>query len=325
MIACSSKETSQYLLSGATMGTTYNVKIVFEEPQSDSKLSVLQKGIDAALNQVDHLMSTYKQDSEVSQINRLVPGHELKLSPETIEVLLFAQKVSQQSSGYFDITVASLVNIWGFGPKNTGDEKPSQTEIDEAKSMVGWQSLTISKESATISKSKGNLVDLSAIAKGYGVDRVAGYLKTQNLHNFLVEVGGEVQASGHNKELKDWRLGIEQPDLSGRRVYTTVALKNLGMATSGDYRNYFEKDGQRYSHTIDPNTGYPVNHKLASVSVVAETCMEADALATALNVMGEDQGYQFALKENIGAYFIYREGGEFKSKYTPVFEQYLAK
>jgi len=305
------------------MGTMFNVKVVFDEPKSENRILELQNGTQDALDQVDRLMSTYKKNSEVSQINRLEIDKPLKVSDQTIEVLSFSQAISEQTFGYFDITVAPLIDLWGFGSGEITDKKPDQHDIESALNSLGWKSLSIARETSTLSKNKAVQIDLSAIAKGYAVDQVADYLNSQAIVNYMIEVGGELVVAGVNPNSAPWRLGIEQPDFGGRKAYTSVMLNKGGLATSGDYRNYFEQDGTRYSHTIDPRTGYPVKHKLASVSVIAQTCMEADALATALMVMGEVKGYQFALAQGISAYFIYREGAEFVSKSTPEFERFL--
>jgi len=321
LISCSSESPYEYLVRGETMGTTYNVKMVFDHPKSSDELNVYQVVVEKALSRVDSLMSTYRSDSEVSILNNTPEGQPILLSAQTYEVLDAAKKISRLTDGSFDITVGPLVDLWGFGPKYEQFEVPSSEDVLVAKSEVNWQAIKLNDGQAR--RSQRVHVDLSAIAKGYAVDQVSLSLKRLEVANFLVEVGGEIAVSGINKHRNSWVLGIEQPNVSGRKAYTSVSLKDNSLATSGDYRNYFEKNGVRYSHTIDPKTGYPIKHRLASVSVIANTCMESDALATALMVMGEEKGYQFALKEKINAYFIYRENESFKTIYTPGFEPYL--
>jgi len=321
LISCSSESHYEYLIRGETMGTTYNVKMVFDHPKSADELNVYQVVVEKALSRVDSLMSTYRSDSEVSILNNTPEGQPILLSAQTYEVLDAANKISRLTDGSFDITVGPLVDLWGFGPKYEQFEVPSIEDVLDAKSEVNWQAIKLNDGQAR--RSQRVHVDLSAIAKGYAVDQVAASLKRLKITNFLVEVGGEIAVYGHNKQKIAWVLGIEQPNVSGRKAYTTVSLKDNSLATSGDYRNYYEKNGVRYSHTIDPKTGYPIKHRLASVSVIANTCMESDALATALMVMGEEKGYQFALKEKINAYFIFRENESFKTIYTPGFEPYL--
>jgi len=321
LASCSSESPYEYLVHGETMGTTYNVKMVFEYPRSSDELNVYRTEVEKALNRVDSLMSTYRADSEVSILNNTPEGQSLLLSTQTYEVLDAAYNISRLTEGSFDITVGPLVDLWGFGPRYEQDKVPSSQDVLAAKRKVSWQAIKLND--GQVRKKQNVSVDLSAIAKGYAVDQVAKSLKRLKVENFLVEVGGEITVYGLNKRKNSWVLGIEQPNISGRTAYTTISLNDNSLATSGDYRNYFEKDGERYSHTIDPKTGYPVKHRLASVSVISDSCMESDALATALMVMGEERGYQFALKEGIDAYFIYRENEQFKTIYTPGFEPYL--
>jgi len=320
-VSCSFHSPFEYLLRGETMGTSYSVKLVFDQSKRPEELAGLKESIDHALTQVDLLMSTYRNDSEVSQINRLEVNQALHVSPQTSEVLSEALRVSKLTNGFFDITVGPLVDLWGFGPKFRMDFAPKSSQVVSAKKRVNWRAISLAGQNLT--KSQKVEIDLSAIAKGYAVDRVALTLEVAGVKNYLVEVGGEISVLGQNKFHKDWVLGIEQPNIVGRKAYTTINLSGNSLATSGDYRNYYEKNGRRYSHTIDPQTGYPVEHKLASVSVISPTCMEADALATALMAMGEREGYEFALKQGINAYFIYREQDAYEFIYTPGFKPFL--
>jgi len=319
--ACSSESPNEYLIRGETMGTTYNVKMVFDHPKSSAELNTYRVVVEKSLDRVDSLMSTYRADSEVSILNNTPEGQSMSVSTQTYEVLDAAYNISRLTDGSFDITVGPLVDLWGFGPKYEHDKVPGSEEVFVAKSKVNWQAIKLNN--GQVRRSQSVRVDLSAIAKGYAVDQVALSLKQSKIVNYLIEVGGEISVSGFNKHKKPWVLGIEQPNISGRKAYTTISLKDNSLATSGDYRNYFEKDGERFSHTIDPKTGYPIKHSLASVSVIADSCMESDALATALMVMGEEKGYQFALKEGINAYFIFRKNETFNTVYTPGFKSFL--
>jgi thiamine biosynthesis lipoprotein len=321
LVSCTAESPYEYSIRGETMGTTYNVKMVFEKQKSLDELNRYQVVVEKSLDRIDRLMSTYRVDSEVSVLNNTPEGMALSISPQTYEVLDVALNISRLTGGFFDITVGPLVDLWGFGSQHIADAVPNEEDVLIAKSLVNWQALKLSGREVV--KTQNVRVDLSAIAKGYAVDQVVSSLKLLNVVNFLVEVGGEISVHGQNQHEKSWVLGVEQPNISGRKAYTTLSVKNKSLATSGDYRNYYEVAGTRYSHTIDPVTGYPVTHRLASVSVIADSCMESDALATALMVMGEEKGYQFALKENISAYFIYRENESFKTIYTPSFEPYL--
>lgn len=322
LASCSSQAPREYVFSGETMGTSYGVKVVFNVPRSSVEKAQLGEEIEITLEQVNRLMSSYRDDSDVSRINAAEPGQLVVISPQTFEVISEAQRISQLTDGFFDITVGPLVDLWGFGPLFRFNENlPDELEVFAAKKQVGWNYLSL--EEGVINKSQVVHVDLSAIAKGYAVDQVSKLLKSRGVESFLVEVGGEISVSGHNKSGNDWVLGIERPDYTQRKAFATLSLQGHSLATSGDYRNFYESNGQRYSHTINPKTGYPVKHKLASVSVIARACMEADALATALMAMGEIDGYQYAVQHGINAYFIYRENDRFESVFTPGFKPFL--
>ena len=323
LLACSSqadREAAQ--ISGEIMGTRYAVTVV-QSPASQLDIAALSRGIQEQLAHIDALMSTYKPDSEVSRLSALPASQSMRLHPDTYKVLALAQGVFQQSGGAFDPTVGPLVDLWGFG--SAGEHlvsPPSDSEIRKAKALTGFHSLLLEKD-GKVGKEQFVRIDLSAIAKGYAVDAVAEYLRAQGIDNYLVEVGGEITTAGQSARLSKWVLGIEQPDFTGRRAYTTVQLSGEAMATSGDYRNYFEFEGQRYSHTIDPRSGTPAMHRLASVSVIHEACALADAWSTALMVLGEEQGLALAEKLGLKAYFIYREENRLEAVYTTHFEPYL--
>jgi thiamine biosynthesis lipoprotein len=304
------------------MGTTYNVTLVFSEPKSSTYISLVHQNISSSLSKIDRLMSTYKPDSEVSRFNSLAVKQQIDISPDTVRVLNLAANINQLSSGSFDITIGPLVDLWGFGSKSTkGPILPIRSQIVQARDLLGFDKFALVDSS--LRKLAPVQIDLSAIAKGYAVDVVASALAEHDVKDFLVEVGGEVAAKGVNQKGLTWLVGIERPDVAQRSLYSAVSLKDVSMATSGDYRNYFEHDSRQYSHTIDPRTGSPVTHQLASVSVIAESCAEADALATALMVMGEIAGYEFAQKNHVSAYFIFRDGDGFLSISSHLFDQYV--
>ncbi len=326
LAGCSGDKRVQKQFGGEVMGTTYSVKVVAMQSYFDrntEKETRLVKDVASVLELVDAQMSTYKNDSELSRFNRLEVGGAMSLSPDTISVLERSRQVYESTGGYFNPGVSALVNLWGFGPDKGRDTVPDDEAIQSALSLAEQFSYRLDASSGRVTKTRELKLDLSAIAKGYGVDLVAERLKKEKLLGFLVEVGGEIYASGMNSRGTPWVLGIEQPDTLSRKAFSTVSLSERAMATSGDYRNYFEKDGVRYSHMLDPKTGYPIRHKLASVSVIAENCADADALATALMAMGEEVGYQHALDNRLSAYFIYRSDNGFAVRYTPAFEPYL--
>jgi len=305
---------------GLTMGTTYTVKWV---AASDSDL-VEPKAISQVLLDINQAMSTYIDDSELSLINQLPVGSSVDLSPELLFILNKSQQISMRSSGAFDITVGPLVNLWGFGPDGRIIKAPDNEEITAVKDRVGYNYLELNGKSLT--KNRDSYIDLSAIAKGHGVDALANLLESVGIESYLVEIGGELRAKGLKPDGSQWKIAIESPAAGFERsVQKIIAVKNVGIATSGDYRNYFEEDGVRFSHTIDPATGKPITHKLASVTVLMPTCAEADAYATALLVMGEEKAYDFAIEHGIEAFMIIKTAEGFAEQMTPGFKQYLVQ
>lgn len=296
---------------GETMGTTYSVKWV--APTFDAGL---QTKIDDRLRAVNSAMSTYDPDSELSKFNDSRSTDWFDVSPSTATVVAAALNMSQISGGAFDPTVGRLVRMWSFGKDFTGNVIPSAEEIATALKSVGYQHVTARLYPPAIRKDQPEVeLDLSAIAKGYGVDEVGQVLKDNGIEAFMVEIGGEVMTAGKKPD-SPWRLGIQQPDTATGDLTATIELQDQALATSGDYRNYFEKDGVRYSHTIDPRNGFPITHQLASASVVANTCMEADAWATTLMVLGGQAGLELAEKHNISAFLLIRKGEAFEQLAT---------
>lgn len=292
-------------IEGETMGTTYSVLVA--RPFTPA-LDTARSAVEAALKRVNGLMSTYDADSELSRFNR--HGSEpFPAAPETIAVFSMARRVSELSAGAFDVTVAPLVALWGFGAGAADEETPPEPhELRSAMQLVGWSQIAIDDQRRELTKPSGVKCDLSAIAKGFAVDEVARALDALGARAYLVEIGGELKAKGEKAPDLRWRAGVERPDPHARNVHSTVLLRDVALATSGDYRNYYERDGQRISHTIDPRTGTPVKHRLASVSVMHADAAMADAWATALNVAGPDQGRKLAVDNDLRAYFIVRSG-----------------
>ena len=320
--SCQSERPRQiHEFTGLTMGTTYSVMInAGALPLSRQRL---QEQFDTILNRVNREMSTYLPESELSRINDTDSTGQLSVSTSLMHVLQAARELSRSTRGAFDVTVGPLVNLWGFGPQQEFTV-PEVEQIKSALHLVGYEQLRLDPVASTLKKSNGGmLIDLSAIAKGYGVDEIAGYLDLVQLDNYLVEIGGEIRARGVNGKNLPWRIGIEQPVAGQRGVRKIIKLENIAMATSGDYRNYFEHEGTRYSHTIDPRSGRPVTHGLASVTVLHPSTMLADAWATGLLVLGPEQGYELASKKNLAAYFIIHADGDLKEKSTPEFNSYF--
>lgn len=311
------------LLSGSTMGTTYHLKI-FVPPESKLNTDEISKQVSASLDKIDRLMSTYKEDSEVSRFNALPSNQWLPISEPTYHVINAAVRYSAMSDGAFDITVGKLVNLWGFGPTINVNAIPDAKNIDRLRNKIGYTKLRMRPDPMEILKESDAIyIDLSAIAKGYAVDAVAVVLEQNALHNYMVEIGGEIRTSGHKQTGQPWSIGIESPVTDQRSVQKVLHLQQSAMATSGDYRNYFEHNGQRFSHTIDPRTGYPITHKLASVTVLAETCMDADALATLLTVLGPESGMEFAEKNNLAVFMIIKTNDGFTEKSSTSFTPFL--
>ncbi|MFK7818815.1 MAG: FAD:protein FMN transferase [Planctomycetaceae bacterium] len=276
-------------LTGECMGTTWSVTINGPVPEK------ARERIQAELDLVDKLMSTWREDSEISRFNTSESTDWFDVSPATAHVISAAQDISDKTKGAFDITVSPLIALWNFD-KNTGRAViPPDEDIAACQKKVGWKLLSVRLEPPALRKSVPTLsINLSSIAKGYAVDRVADALGQLGLEGFLVEVGGEVRAAGLSPRGKPWAVGLEEPNDTAREVRESVSLRDQAMATSGDYRNFYIVDGKRYSHTIDPRTGRPIEHGLASVSVLSEACMQADAWATAISVMGPKAGRKAA-------------------------------
>ena len=308
-------------LSGATMGTVWHLSYIPVETGPDE--NELLMGIESALERVDRSMSTYRRDSEISYFNMTSPGKWFKPSGDFIEVMKTALDIGERSDGAYDVTVSPLVDLWGFGPDGVAGIPPSDSEVAQTMRLVGQQNIELDPIQYRVRKSSMLAVDFSSLAKGYAVDQVADWLVSQGITRFMLEVGGEMRLSGLSARDDPWRIAIEQPDSSERSVATAISLTDVALATSGDYRNYFESEGQRYSHTIDPRSGYPVEHDLVSVTVVHQSCMVADAWATALIVLGHKRAMAVAKAEGLAVYFIRSVNGDFKHSHTAQFSRYL--
>ena len=307
--------------TGLTMGTSWSVLVnAGELPDSRRQL---QAEFNAILNRVNMAMSSYLPESELSRINASDSAGWLTLSAPLLHVLQAAQQINRLTQGAFDITVGPLVELWGFGPERDF-MVPADQQVNTALRLVGQGKLQLDVTAPALKKAHGGVyIDLSAIAKGYGVDEIAGYLDLLQLDNYLVEIGGEIRARGVNDENRPWQIGIEQPAAGQRAVRKVIKLENMAMATSGDYRNYFEKGGSSYPHTIDPRTGRPVTHGLASVTVLHPSAMLADAWATGLLVLGPERGFEMAQKNGLDAYFIIRAENGLSDNFTSGFEPYF--
>lgn len=322
LAACDREETRHRAatIAGTTMGTTYSVKITALPDSVDRR--ALKAGIDRILETVNAQMSNWRSDSEISRFNASASSSWTGVSADTLTVIEEALRVSELSGGAFDPTIGPLVDVWGFGPQEDQWGIPSQNRVVAALGRTGFQHLQTRGLPSGLTKDHAPVeIDLCGIAKGFGVDKVAAYLDAQGLGDYLVEIGGELRARGHSPRQRPWRIGVERPGSERPAVQTIVSLDGSAVATSGNYRNYFESDGFRYSHIIDPRTGAPVEHNLASVTVVAPSTMQADALSTALMVMGPHAGLRLARRADIAALFIVRDGAGFEEVRSPRFEQ----
>jgi len=308
-------------LEGVTMGTTYSV-VISDAAGTDRE--TLHKEIQQRLDAINGTMSTYDEDSELSAVNRSQESGWLKISDSLYTVISKAVEISHLTGGAFDITVGPLVNLWGFGPDGGDFKVPDAEVVHETLLKTGYRKLKIGLSPPSIRKADPDLyLDLSGIAKGYAVDEIGKYLESRNIGNYMVDIGGEVRTRGNNPDGHAWHIGIEKPLTRKRAVQRVVRLHDKAMATSGDYRNYFERDGLRYSHTLDPRTGYPIRHNLASVSVLHDSTMTADALATALMVMGPTDALAFATRNELPAFFIIKTDDGFIVQHTDEFTPYL--
>lgn len=306
---------------GQAMSTSYSV-IVYAPEREKLRLEV---GIQRRLADVVSTMSTYEPESDVSRFNRAPTDLWVPVSADVVKVVQASLDLAAQTQGAFEPTILPLVNIWGFGPLARPEEIPTEAELTEALALVGWEAIDVQVDPPALRKRAPREIDLSAIAKGFGADRVAEYLLELGYNRFLVEIGGDMRTSGTKPDGTGWRVGIETPEPGiSRQAYRIVELvEDTAIVTSGDYRNYFEVDGQRYAHTLDPATGFPVTHRLASVSVLAENAMLADGWATALTVMQPNDA--FALAETIGlsVYLIERSANGFEERMTGEFKHLL--
>jgi len=318
-VACGDARLPEFELSGSTMGTTFNVVLV--SPHEGVAGESLESRIAATLSGIDELTSTWRADSELAEFNANPSTDWISVSAELCSAIERALDVSRLSDGAFDVTVGPLVNLWGFGPNGRPGEPPDDALIEATMAYVGYEGLlTRCSEPAMQKRHGGMYVDLSGWAKGHAVDKVAELLDEYGLRDYLVEIGGELRVRGHNAEGRKWAIAVEAPSTTTRRPHSVLRVTDTSVATSGDYRNYFEHDGQRYSHTIDARTGRPVAHDLAAVTVVSESAAWADAMATALLVLGPESGLALAESLGIAGYFLVRSKTGIEELTTTRFE-----
>ncbi|HET9863217.1 MAG TPA: FAD:protein FMN transferase [Steroidobacteraceae bacterium] len=302
------------LLQGETMGSAWTVKIAGRLP---APRELLQAGVQARFEAVDQALSTYRQDSALSRFNADDRGEWLDVDAELAEVMGYGLGLAAASGGAYDVTVGPLVNLWGFGPDPAREQAPEAAAIGAARARVGYRQVEVDVAARRARKPAGVRIDLSSLGKGRGVDRVAGYLDSMGVTDYLIDLSGKLRARGRNGAGVPWRVAVEQPapdDPGGtpRTLPAVVALRDASVATAGDYRRYFESGGHHYSHIIDPRTGYPVSHATVSATAMAPTCMAADALATVFMVMEPGAALRLADDQHVPALLISRERTGFR-------------
>ncbi|MDH5426163.1 MAG: FAD:protein FMN transferase [Gammaproteobacteria bacterium] len=316
---------AEHSLHGHTMGTRYNISFVNSTKEQSQTVyqQTLQAGVDNLLQQINQSMSTYIADSELNRFNNLAVNQWMPISADLFTVIRQAQNISLLSTGAFDITVGPLVDLWGFGPGFSAEQVPAKKQITALKQRTGYHEIELDSTQQRIRKTSERRLDLSAIAKGFATDKVADYLQQQGIKHYLVEIGGEIRLKGHKPDGSLWRVAIEKPVSDERAVMKLLSLTNVAIATSGDYRNFFEANGKRYSHTIDPNSGYPIRHQLVSVTVITDRCIKADAFATAMMVMGVKNALALAKQEKLAVLLIKRTKKGFVEYKNAAFSAYL--
>lgn len=323
LVGCGDEPRPTVRFSGPTQGTTYHITLIPGERAVDA--AALQQRIEQRLAGIDLALSNYRDDSELAAFNRAPVEEWIELGADLRAVLELATSISLLSGGAFDATVAPLVELWGFGAGTPRNEPPDAAAIEQARARVGFQHLQLDLAAARARKLREVKVDLSGIAQGYTVDQLAALLAAQGWRDYLVEVGGELVAAGLNPRGTPWRIAVERPDPQPGSVQQALRLSGIAVSTSGDYRDYFERNGVRYSHTLDPATGRPVQHRLASATVIAPSCAEADALATVILVQGPERGLRFAEQHGLAVYLLVRTDDGFEARYSKAFERHLER
>ncbi|HIF9227383.1 TPA: FAD:protein FMN transferase [Photobacterium damselae] len=322
LTACGDQR-EQVHLDGTTMGTYYSIKYI-SQPDLPTPATIKAE-IDRKLELVNDQMSTYRPSSELSRFNQHQSSEPFPVSAATAKVIREALRISQLSNGAYDVTVGPLVNLWSFGPEARPEKMPTEQELASRQAEVGYHHLSVTDDNKLIKDIPGLYVDLSSIAKGYGVDVIAEYLASLNIKDYMVDVGGEIRVKGANVNNVPWRIAIEKPISNERAVQDIIQVGNNGIATSGDYRNYFEQDGVRYSHLINPRTGKPIANHVVSVTVISPNSMTADAYATTFSVMGEHESIALANKEQLPVMLIVKTKDGFKEYASDTFAQYVVK
>lgn len=321
LVGCD-RRPEQIEFSGTAFATSYQVKVV--DPGAAFSAEIVPGAVQALLDELDLTLSTYKPDSELNRFNRQPIGTPFVASETLWQLLEIAKRMYDLSDGAFDPTVGPLVDLWGFGPVDTDDRIPTDAEIAARKQRLGFDKVELHAGNVLVRRADVAL-DLSAIAEGYAADRVATLLETLGATDYMAGIAGAIRVRGDNRDGRPWRIAVQRPTSSPEEVEQVLRVRDIGLSTSGDYRNYFERDGVRYSHEIDPHTGRPITNNLASITVLTETAAEADALATALMVMGPERARRFGEANDLALFLVAREGDGFTVSHTSALKPYLDK
>lgn len=329
LAACDGEKVQSF--GGPTMGSTFRVQYVAsgKTPGMDQ----IRSGVQAILDHLDREVSTYRSDSDVARFNAAPAGTCATMPASVFDLYDYAQTLHRDSGGAFDVTLLPALAVWGFGPRGRVAAHPTADQLDALRDSVGMEHVRVetAKDGSgakVLCKDAASTVEFNSIAAGYTVDKISAYLSDQGVKSFLIDVTGELRASGRKPDGTAWRIALEAPISNARVAERIVPLDGLGVSTSGSYRDYYEENGVRYSHTFDPRTLSPVTHKLASVSVIADTAFHADGLSTLLMVLGPQQGYDFAVAHHLAAFFVIKNDGTaetderaFTVRSTPDFEK----
>ena len=315
---CDSNPGRVEVLSGPTMGSTYTIKYVFNA--STPAADAVGVEVQSILDEVDRQMSTYRLDSDIARFNQSPANSCMQMPQPVLDLAQYGYELSRSSDGAFDLTLAPLLNLWGFGPQARAKHVPSAADIAKAKEQIGYQHVRVVGDQ--LCKDADVQVEFNSIAAGYTVDRISERFAQLNIDSYMIEVTGELIAKGHKPDGSPWRIALEQPLGDGQRVIQRVLeIDGYGVNTSGDYRNYFEENGVRFSHTIDPQVGAPISHRLASVTVVDPSALHADGLGTVLLVLGPERGLAFAEERKIAAFFVMRDSEGFTTQVSSEFSR----
>ncbi len=330
LLACSEKnENSELLIRGETMGTTYSVRIDLSPSAASRSAEVekeLKRALEEELHRINMIFSTWEENSEISRFNRHPAGTPFSASREFLELLDLSREIHRETNGKFDPTLGPLIELWGFG-KSTGLTWPAPEEIRKARESVGFSRIRLTHHTAQRDHPRLQL-NLSAVAKGYGVDRLYALLRKRGYSSVLVEVGGEIRAGLPPRRAESWKIGVERPHYDGEReLFGVLEIRELSVATSGDYRNFFMHENRRYSHILDPTTGKPVTTGIVSVTVLGPSCARADALATSLMVLPPGRGTALLKKEKgyEGLILVEEPGGKLREYSTAGFHDYFKR